>query len=286
MVRTAAAGDVLGNPLTAQVGAFFVGPGKCGTSWVFETCRAHPDVNVGLIKEPGAFLEPEVDLTAYHALWDGPGVRCDFSNTYFFSDTAAEGVRRYNPGARICITVRNPVSRLVSQYVFMCRNGRFSGPIDAAIAAHPEIVDRCRYGRHAGRWLARFPAEQLLVLRLETLQADPLRYRRALFRHLGVPDREVASAASDRPQSAAAPRSRRLALAAKELAVLARRARLYRMIDRAKRSPLIGLLYRPLPATYQREHLAAIPPAVARELDDDYAGFVESISRARNVQLV
>ena len=124
--------------------AFFVGPGKCGTSWLFEACRSHLSVNVGRIKEPGEFLRESPDIEAYERLWQGPGVRCDFSNTYFFSDAAAEGIRRYNPAARICITVREPLSRLVSQYMFMRRNGRFDGPIDRAIDAHPEIVDRCR----------------------------------------------------------------------------------------------------------------------------------------------
>jgi hypothetical protein len=252
---------------------------------VFETCRAHPGVNVGRIKEPGEFLKQDVDLAAYHRLWEGPGVRCDFSNTYFFSDTAAEGLRRYNPGARIFITVRDPLSRLVSRYMFMRRNGRFDGPISAAIAADPDLVDWCRYGKHAERWLERFAPGQMLVLRLETLQSDPNSYRKALFGFLGVPD-DAAYAAPRRPQSAALPRSRLIARGTKELAELARKARLFRLIDRVKRSPLAGLLYRPLPASYQEAHLDAIPAGVRAELLQDYDAFVTKVSRERGVRIV
>ena len=271
--------------IEAPVSAFFVGPGKCGTSWVFETCRAHPDVNVGRIKEPGEFLKPEVDLASYHRLWEGPGIRCDFSNTYFFSDTAAEGVQRYNPTARICITVRDPVARLVSHYMFMHRNGRVDGPIDEAIVAKPELLDRCRYAAHAARWLARFPPEQLLVLRLETLRTDPARYRKALFAFLGVAD-DAAIASSQASQAATTPRSRSVARAAKNLAELARRARLFGLIDRIKRSPLAGLLYRRLPDTYQAVHLEAIPNDVRAELREDYARFEAMISGLRGGRIV
>jgi hypothetical protein len=271
--------------LAERVGTFFVGPGKCGTSWVFEACRSHPGVNVGRIKEPGEFLRDSPDIAAYERLWQGPGVRCDFSNTYFFSETAAEGIRRYNPAARICITVREPLSRLVSQYMFMRRNGRFDGPIGDAVVAHPEIVDRCRYASHGARWLARFPGAQLLVLQLETLRADPVRYRQALFGFLGVPDRDAAVRVEP-AQAAALPRSRWVARGTKELADLARGARLFRLLDWAKRSGIARMLYRPLPGSYQREHLDAIPAGVRRELEEQYAEFVGLASRQPGLQIV
>lgn len=273
------------HPLEGRVGAFFVGPGKCGTSWLFEACRAHPDLNVGRIKEPGAFLQESPDTAAYERLWEGPGLRCDFSNTYFFSETAAEGIRRYNPAARICITVREPLSRLVSQYMFMRRNGRFDGPIDDAIVAHPEILDRCRYASHGQRWLARFPGAQVLVLRLETLRTDPERYRKSLYAFLGVPDHAALVPAAP-AQAAALPRSRRLARGTKELADFARRAQLFRLLDWAKRSGIARLLYRPLPGSYQREHLDAIPAGVRAELEEQYGSFVAMASRLPGLQIV
>ncbi len=273
-------------PLEKLVSVFFVGAGKCGTSWLFESCRAHPELNVGLIKEPGEFLKRGVDLDAYHRLWKGPGIRCDFSNTYFFSDEAAQGIQRYNPSARICITVRDPVSRLVSRYVFMRRNGRFSGPLSDAIVAHPEILDQCRFHKHARKWLERFAPEQMLVLRLETLQSDPQRYRAQLFDFLGVSGSDEALPAVEERLAAALPRSRLLARGTKELAELARKARLFRLIKWVKRSPLSGWLYRPLPRSYQREHLEEVPEAVQKELEEDYSMFFSTIASRGGVRVV
>ena len=125
----------------------------------------------------------------------------------------------------------------------------------------------------------------MLVLRLETLQSDPEQYRQALFGFLGVPD-NAAYAAPRQAQAAALPRSRLLARGTKELAELARKARLYRLIDRVKRSPLARLLYRPLPASYQQAHLDAVPAGVKAELQADYDAFVHQVSRVRGVRIV
>ena len=34
-----------------QIDVFFVGPGKCGTTWLFEALRRHPEVAVPRVKE-------------------------------------------------------------------------------------------------------------------------------------------------------------------------------------------------------------------------------------------
>ncbi len=243
-------------------------------------------MNVGRIKEPGAFLSRKSDIAAYERLWEGPGLRCDFSNTYFFSETAAEGIRRYNPAARICITVREPVSRLVSQYMFMRRNGRFDGPIDEAIVAHPEILDRCRYASHAERWLARFPRAQILVLRLETLRADPDRYRKALFGFLGVAD-HAAFVPAAQAQAAALPRSRRLARGTKETCrpgAPGAAFRPARLASNARRSPAccIGRCRtRTSASTWTRFRLASGPSC-----EEEYGSFVAMVSRLQGLQIV
>lgn len=273
-------------PIDDLVSVFFVGPGKCGTSSLFSMCRAHELLNTGLVKEPGEFLTRDVNLAAYHKLWRGPGIRCDFSNTYFFSDIAAEGIRRYNPSAKICITIRDPLSRLVSQYMFMCRNGRFSGSISDAIAKQPHIVDRCRYHKHAHRWLERFTPERILILRLETLQSDPDRYRTELFDYLGVPDSIDMSSIEDNRLQAAEPRSRLLARGTKELAEIARKVRLFRLLEWVKRSSLVGILYRPLPGSYQQDHLHSIPDDVRNELEEEYQKFLSIEPRYGNVRVV
>ena len=170
--------------------------------------------------------------------------------------------------------------------MFMRRNGRFAGPIDQAIIAHPEIVDRCRYHKHARKWLERFAAGQLLVLRLETLQSNPALYRTKLFGYLGIAESIASTAVPERRQTAALPRSRLLARGTKGLAELARKAHLYRLIDWAKRSSLLDVLYRPLPGSYQQEHLRAVPHDVRMELEEEYSTFLATISRHGGVQVV
>ena len=67
---------------------------------------------------------------------------------------------------------------------------------------------------------------------------------------------------------------------------LARGLRLFRLLAWAKRSRVASLLYRPLPGSYQREHLDAIPAGIRDELAEQYAGFLARASRLQGLQIV
>lgn len=260
-----------------RVETFFIGPGKCGTSWIHEYLRLHPSVAVPSIKEPNYWIEADPKgLDRYHQLWvEAPGTRaCEVSNTYCFHEAIPGRLRRYNQDAHIVVTVRDPVERLASRYLFMRRNGVTRRPLKEVLVEHPELLAHCRYVDVARPWLDTFPRGQVHLLLLEELRADPETYARKLCSLLDVDYVDPRAVPKGARLGAARPRSVLLARFVKEVALWARRARLFRLLDGVKRSPLVRLLYSPMEYDAASVVTGALSP---EELDDLWAQWHEIV---------
>jgi len=99
------------------------------------------------------------------------------------------------PDARLLVTIREPVDRAFSQWRMRTQRGGETLSFADAIAAEPErlaaepprgpgeyrrsawmhhgYLMRSRYAEHLRRWFEVFPQEQLLVVRVEDLHAEP-----------------------------------------------------------------------------------------------------------------
>lgn len=132
----AAAGDAAGPGRSGGRGAdtipnfFIVGAPKCGTTSLAAYLDGHPRVFMSSPKEPNFFCEDLPDTRAVTSLddylelfptEDPPPVVGEASTWYLYSNVALRKIRRFNPDARVCAMVRNPVElaySLHSQLVF------------------------------------------------------------------------------------------------------------------------------------------------------------------------
>jgi hypothetical protein len=141
-----------------------IGAEKCGTTALYDELKLHPDIYMSPIKETNFFstdtvvenfrsdyiqheLRKSLDLDDYFSasplpeIWgayikeeshylnlfsDGKpfAARGEISNSYFYSETAAQNISDTLPAARIILILRNPVHRAYSQYRAMVRDGR------------------------------------------------------------------------------------------------------------------------------------------------------------------
>lgn len=134
---------------------------------------------------------------------------------YLFHPLAPTRARTVVPDARIVVLLRDPVERAFSHYKE--RLNHTTEPLDfvAAIAAehdrlageeerivaepgyvsvahrHQSYVAQGRYLEGLRRWLAAYPAEQVLVLRSEDLFSAPGEVYAQVLRHLGLPPRPL-----------------------------------------------------------------------------------------------
>lgn len=103
---------------------FLVGAPKCGTTSLYSYLSDHPNVHDVYIKEPSYFATdmPNAQLIKnlgdYNKLYlNSANKLCgDYSTSYFHSSVAINQIMRFNPDAKIIISLRNPVDCMYSLF--------------------------------------------------------------------------------------------------------------------------------------------------------------------------
>ncbi len=188
---------------------FVIGAMKCGTSSLHNYLGAHPEIFMCDPKEPCGLVAP-AELRRHWPLMAELGF-CD-SRERYLGLFAAGGDRRYLgesstpytklpeitgvpariqslcPEAKLVYIVRDPVERTVSHYWHMVRQASERRDMLTAIRDDPGFRDVSDYAMQLEPYLERFGREQLLVLTLEELTADPAETLGGIAAWLGVDD--------------------------------------------------------------------------------------------------
>jgi len=174
---------------------FIVGAMKAGTTALHGYLDRHPDIFMSDPKEPGFFADPAPDAAAraaYLALFAGGAGRRwrgEASTRYTKTHDAAGVAGRIAeiaPEARILYMVRDPVARIVSQYLFNRRIHAERRPICRAVHEDPRYRRVGDYTARITPYLERFGADRVRILSAEALRADPQAVLDALFHWLGL----------------------------------------------------------------------------------------------------
>jgi hypothetical protein len=204
---------------------FIVGHAKCGTTALYETLRAHPDVHMSDLKEPQFFARENPQLSGEPVGFEHTGARLESydeylahfrgarpdqlmgeaSTAYLWSRTAAARIAAAQPAAKIIAILREPSAFLRSLHLQLLQNGsetetdlRKALVLEGARREGREIparqnwpsaliyTDRVRYVEQLRRFHDVFPAEQVLVLVYEDYRADNDATVRAVQRFLGL----------------------------------------------------------------------------------------------------
>jgi hypothetical protein len=172
-----------------------IGAGKAGTTSLHEYLDLHPEIRMSEQKEL-RFFEREHwrdDLPWYEQQFASAPVRGESSPTYTMYpnlSSTAERIAELLPDARLIYVVRDPVERAIASYVQLVALRRERRPIAEALTdlddpTNPHICGS-RYATQLERFLARFPAEQILVIDHHDLLHERARTLAETFRFLGV----------------------------------------------------------------------------------------------------
>lgn len=199
---------------------FVVGDAKCGTTSLhrlFELCSeigtartrkelhffSEPEImsrvaGPGDADIPGAIIHNSEEYLDEHAHLDlGLRVIADVSPSYLQTPAAAERIHAFAPDGRIVILLREPASKVYSQYVHLWGEGREDLSFEDAweksgerrAAGWSDMFDYQSGGFYAGavrRYFDLFGRNQVLVLFFEELTADMDAARARLEGFLGV----------------------------------------------------------------------------------------------------
>jgi hypothetical protein len=179
-----------------------IGSMRCGSTWLYEALKCHPDIRLSDAKEMDFFFMRNMlhhDFAWYEAHFkpqDGEEpkpVRGEISPLY--ARLKAWQVKRIAdllPDLRIILTLRHPIERAWSQavYEFGYRDGRDVRQIGAIEFLRQ--VERARnklssdYSRTIEIWSRAFGREALHVDLFDRLEDDPEGYVNGVLRHIGA----------------------------------------------------------------------------------------------------
>lgn len=109
---------------------FILGSAKCGTTSLYELLKAHPDVYMPELKEPGYFCDDFRKISSFQSYLnlfkteEAFPIRGEASHSYLTTPSSAGKIHEHYPTAKFILILRNPAERAHSLYWHM-RKGRF-----------------------------------------------------------------------------------------------------------------------------------------------------------------
>jgi hypothetical protein len=247
-----------------------IGPGRCGTSWLYEALEAHPQIGMGKVKETEFFnthYAKGVDWYESHFshLASRKAIG-EVSNNYYLDAQVAQRIRDYNPEIKIIINIRDPFNLLGSVYQFGQRRGLQLPPIEAALAEPVGKFMGSGYDYRLKRntltrtdrisllesvmlsdlikpFVAVFPENQIYCFIYEKFRQNPEIVLEEIYRFLGVDPDYQPKVATEVVNQSISPRSRFLARYGSRFAFVLRRVGAYRLLSGLHKSRLIKRLF-------------------------------------------
>jgi hypothetical protein len=189
-----------------------IGAARCGTTWLYECLKAHPEIYLPASKrpEPHFFMKQAEYARGLRYYSDryftdvgSALVAGEASTSYLYRPYVAPRIARHLPDVKLIVILRNPVDRAFSNYIVSRRNGLETLPFSRAIReeaarlAHPQsdfereicpfaYIDRGRYHAQLACYLALFPRDRLHVLLFDDVVHEPAEVLRSTQAFLGV----------------------------------------------------------------------------------------------------
>jgi hypothetical protein len=166
---------------------------------------------------------------------------------YLFHPEAAQRIKATLSAPRFMVTLRDPVERAFSSYLYMIKIGEHPGSFREALRSQPMLIDHGRYGSGLKRFADRFGRETTYLAMYDDLVDDPQRFITGLLTWLGLDVLELAPAQLSPRLPASRARSTVLARVVRDSAAWVREHDGAKIVGRVKQASVVQrLLYVPL----------------------------------------
>lgn len=192
--RTSTPADTGGRPAahkaTAQDITFLmVGCQRCGSTWLYEALKEHPEIFLPAEKQTHFFDESYGNGMAWY-LDHFDGIRTshkavgEVATSYCLPDVIPR-VAAELPDIKIIMAMRNPVERANSFYRSRAPHENWKN-LDDALQKDPGIISRGQYIDQIELLLSFYNPENMLLLFYDDLQKDERSYLSKVYSFLGV----------------------------------------------------------------------------------------------------
>ena len=157
-----------------------IGAMKSATSTLYEQLQRQPGIFLPELKEPNFFSDQ------YARGWDwyaglfaearASDIVGEASTHYTKLPTYPETVSRmwdHLPDAHLIYVMRDPIDRLVSQYIHQWSEGEIHCGLNEAVALHPELLAYSCYARQLRPYIEAFGKDAILPVFFDRLIQDP-----------------------------------------------------------------------------------------------------------------
>jgi hypothetical protein len=227
-----------------------VGPGRSGTTWLYELFRSCNEVQLARdIKEPEFFNSNyHRGIPWYRGLYnnfnDENKTYGDLSNMYIMSDKAIGRLARDCPEVKVILMIREPISKLRSLFLFKQREGLFNGSIKDFSESEffADYLMEIDYAHHLELLLSHFNRDNIYLFDYSILHDAPEKLIEDLGDFLGVKTLGM-NFVNRRINASIVPKYFWLGKAAKKSAKILRRLGAYKLLTSFKRSELIKSIF-------------------------------------------
>lgn len=171
-----------------------IGAMKCATSTLHVQLARQAGFFMTTPKEPNFFSDDDIygrGMDWYRGLFAAAPVgalRGESSTHYTKLPTHPRTVDRvveHGLSPRVIYIMRDPIERLVSQYIHEWTENRARGSIDEAIDEIPGLVDYGRYAMQLEPWVEALGRQRVLLVFFERLRSQPQEQLERVCRFLG-----------------------------------------------------------------------------------------------------
>jgi hypothetical protein len=258
----------------------YIGPDKAGSSWLYEALNLHPDI----------FLSPAKDLYFFDRFYDrglswyaeqfrgaqsSHRVVGEVCPDYLAAREAPERIAKDLPDVKLMVTLREPMSRALSSYLYMRKHGEGPATFGEALVSFTDLIEHGRYASQLQHYLRFVDRSQLHIALFDDLEADPQRFVDEVVSWLGLTPRPLDPEVLEPRLPASEARFTPVAWAARRAAEVVRRLNGAQAVGLIKRSSLVQrALYRQLVTKPQladedvnvlRDHLTGEMVALERD---------------------
>lgn len=176
-----------------------IGAMKCGTSTLHEQLALRSGLHMSSPKEPNFFSDEDRyarGLDWYRDCFAGasPGQLCGESSTHYTKwptlPRAPERLWRHVPEARLVYVMRDPLERIVSQYIHEWSRREVRGRFEEVLLQEERFTAYSSYARQLEPYLERFGSERILLVAFERMWAEPDAQLARICRFIGDPSPE------------------------------------------------------------------------------------------------
>ena len=168
----------------------YVGGSKCGSSWLFEILREHPDVFVPVAKDIKYYdVHKDRPVDWYLEFFAGAGSAKavgELTHDYFLDPAIAARIHGDFPNVQIIFSLREPADRTFSRWLYARVSDLPPEVSFGDYARRPAILRENDYLANLKPYFDRFPRHRIHVIYYDEFVAEPAMVVRALYRFIGV----------------------------------------------------------------------------------------------------